>query len=105
MLRAGLYDAVVLAGGPDHLAAFRNRVADRFLHVHVLARLAGIDGHQRMPVIWRGDYQSVNVFAIQKLSDIGETGYRSAVLVLELRDSLCEDFAVGIAEGHDLHAV
>ena len=64
MLRAGLHNAFVLAGGIDHLAALGDRVADRLFHVYILAGLAGIDGHERMPVIGGRNYQSVDVFAI-----------------------------------------
>jgi len=44
-LHAGLYDAAVFFRGLDSLAAFPHVVRDRFLDIHILARLAAPDRH------------------------------------------------------------
>ena len=70
ILRAGLHDAVVLPRRFHHLAAFPHIVRDRLFHIHILARLAAPDRNQRMPVIWRGGRDRVNVFVVQELAQV-----------------------------------
>ena len=69
-LRAVLDDAVVLAGGLDGDAALVDVVAARLLDVDVLAGLAGPDGHQRVPVVRRGDRDGVDVLVVERLADV-----------------------------------
>src|SRR5205085_11814222 len=58
-LRARLHDAIVLASRFDQPPAFQHIVRNRLLNVHVLARLTGPNADQGMPVIGRGDRDSV----------------------------------------------
>jgi len=53
-----------------HAPALDDIVRDRLLDVDVLAVLTGPDGGQRVPVVWRGDYQGVDVFHFQQLADV-----------------------------------
>ena len=46
-------------GAPDHVEAFVDLVAHRLLDVDVLAGLAGMDGHQGVPVVGRADDDGV----------------------------------------------
>jgi hypothetical protein len=39
-------------------------------HVHVLARVQGVEGHLRVPVIGSGDHQRVHVLALEDLAVI-----------------------------------
>ena len=57
----------------DHLAAFGDRQRQRLLAVHVLARLAGVDRHQRVPVVGRGDDDGVDVLAVEQLAVVADT--------------------------------
>src|SRR5262249_30352394 len=66
-LRAVLHDAVVLAGRLDGDPALVDVVTARLFDVDILAGLAGPDGHQRMPVIRRGDRDGVEVLVFQGL--------------------------------------
>ena len=84
-LRAGLDDAVVFARRLDHLAAFPDVVRDRLLDVDVLARLAGPDDDQRMPVVRRGDGDGVDVLVFEQLADIGVGLHRLAFVGEPLR--------------------
>src|SRR5262249_48657509 len=54
-LRTVLDDPVVSSRGFDGHTTFMHVVAARFFDVHILSRLAGPDGNQRVPVIRRGN--------------------------------------------------
>ena len=69
-LRAGLHDAVVAARCVDHPPSFDDVVADRLLAVDVLPGLARHDGHQRVPVIRRGDGHGIDVAIVEHPSEI-----------------------------------
>ncbi len=69
-----LHDAVVLAGSVDHRAAFHERDRQRLLDVDVLARLAGGDHLDRVPVVGGGDHDGVDVLAIEQDSKILDAG-------------------------------
>ena len=64
------HDPVVLAGGLDHPPAFADVVADRLLDVDVLARLAGPDRGQGVPVVRRGDRDGVDVLVVEDLAEV-----------------------------------
>ena len=66
-LRAHLRHALRALGGFHHLAALDDGQRERLLHVHVLAGIAGVDEHQRVPVVGRGDDDRVDVFVVQQL--------------------------------------
>ena len=70
-LRAALHDAVVLAGGLDHLPAFPDVVRHGLLDVDVLAGLGRGDRDQRVHVIRRGDRDGVDVLALEHLAEVG----------------------------------
>ena len=69
-LGAVLDDPVVLAGGLDGDPALVDVVAARLLDVDVLAGLAGPDGHQRVPVVGRGDRDGVEVLVVEHAADV-----------------------------------
>src|SRR5262249_48693027 len=73
---AHLGDAIVLARGGDHGAAFADRVGERLLDEDVLAGAAGGDGGQGVPVVGRGDHDGVDIFDIEQLAEIVEFGGR-----------------------------
>ena len=99
-LRAALDDPLILAGGLDHLAALKNVMAGRLLHVNVLARLARPDGRQRVPVVRHGDGDRVHVLVLQQLADV-RIGLDA---VAELLGFGLQDVPVHVAEGHQAHA-
>ncbi len=67
-LGADLDDALVLPGGGDHRLALDDIDANRFLHVHVNARLDGGDHGQGVPVVWRGDEDDVEVLLLEHVA-------------------------------------
>ena len=73
-LRAHLDHAAVLAGRGDHLPAFPDVVGQRLLDVDVLARLAGPDGGQGVPMVGRGDDDGVDVLVVEQLADVAVDG-------------------------------
>src|SRR5262249_13754021 len=64
VLGSALADAAVLARRLHDAPAFADIVAHRLLDVHILARLHGPDGGQRVPVIGRGDEHGGDGFVI-----------------------------------------
>src|SRR5947209_20468591 len=70
LLRAGLHDAVVFAGGVHHLAAFANEQRTRLLDVYILPRRARHDGEQSMPMIWCRDDHGLDFPVFEQLSKI-----------------------------------
>ena len=67
-LGADLNDTLVRFGGVDHREAFLDRAAGGLLGVHVFAGLAGVNHHDRVPVIRGGDNDGVDVLAFEDLS-------------------------------------
>src|SRR5262245_2227282 len=59
-VRAVLDYAVVFTRGGDELPAFPITMRAGLFDINVLARLAGPDAHQRVPVVRRGDRDGVN---------------------------------------------
>ena len=69
-LVAGLDDPLVLSRGLDQFAAFPAVVAQRRLDVNVLARLAGPNRRQAVPMVGRGDHHGVDRLVVQRLAEI-----------------------------------
>ena len=111
---ADLDDPVVLPRGLDHRPALGDRHRQRLLDVDVLARLAGGDHLDRVPVVGRGDHHRVDVLAIEERPEVldardvagelrasGECaspGWRTADRPCRSRRS---DRLIDIAEGDD----
>src|SRR6185369_1962706 len=70
-LRSGLDDAIIFAGGDDELAAFPDFVGHRLFDVNVFAGLDGPDGAERMPVVWRGKSDHINILVLEQFADVG----------------------------------
>ncbi len=98
-LRADLHDALVLARGLDHLAAFPHVVAGGLLDVDVLAGLAGPDGGQRVPVVGRGDGDGVDFLVVEELAHVAVDPGLGALELLDLRRSAFLRFLVHVADG------
>ena len=103
-LGAVLDDAVVFAGGLDALAAFEDVVAAGFLDVDVFAGLASPDGDEGVPVVGRGDGDSVDVFVFQELADVGVGRDFVGIVFFQLGDSAADDVVVNVAESGDADA-
>src|SRR5205823_8912247 len=72
-LDTALNDALVAARRLDHAAALGDAKRQRLLDVDVLAGLAGVDGHQGVPVIGSADDDGVEVAAFEKLAVVAES--------------------------------
>src|SRR5439155_12941279 len=70
VLCSDLANAAQLARRLHDAAAFSDVVADRFLNVHVLARLHGPDRRQGVPVVWRGNEDGSDRFVVENHAQI-----------------------------------
>ena len=98
LLRAGLHDPIVSPCGLDHRPAFRHVVSQGLFDVHVLPRLTGEHGGNRMPVVGRGDQQRVDVVAVEHAAEVAvrrDVWAEPRLRPLGLRQ-------VNVADGHNL---
>ena len=65
MLHTGLNNAVRSTGSFNHGSPFTDRQSQGFLHVNILARLAGQNGWHGVPVIGRSDVDGMNIIAFE----------------------------------------
>ena len=112
---ANLDDPIVLAGRLDHRPAFDDRHRERLLDIDILARLAGGDHLDRVPVVGRCDHDGVDILAIEDrpevldprdvalelghlgdaLAQTGKSRIEPIVVAVEIR-------LINVAEGDDL---
>ena len=97
-LRAHLDHAAVLSGRGHHLPAFPHVVGERLLDVDVLARLAGPDRGQGMPMVGRGDDHGVDVLVVEQFADVAVDGDLDAAVFEQLGFPV-DVGAVHVAEG------
>ena len=102
-LAALLHHAVVLARRRHNLPGFEDVVRARLLHVNVLARLAGPDGLQCMPVVGRGDGDGVDGLVVQELAHILEALRRFLPAGFHALYEIGHVRLVDIRNGHQLH--
>src|SRR5581483_5507755 len=69
-LRADLDHAPVFVGGVYHRLAFLDGLAGRLLAVDILAGLAGVDGHDGVPVVGRADGDGVYILTVEDVAVI-----------------------------------
>jgi hypothetical protein len=100
-----LDDSIVFAGGFDTLVALENVVAARLLDVNILARLAGPDSCQRMPVIGRSNGDSIDILVFQQLANIDVSAGLAVVSLLKCTALAVQDFPIDIAQGCNLYAI
>ena len=69
-LCANLHDALVFARGVEHRLALEHVTADRFLAIHVRARLDRGNGLKRVPMVRGADQHDVEIFLPEHLAVI-----------------------------------
>ena len=97
LLHAHLADAVVEPRRLDDDGAFLDLQRQRFLHVHVFARVQSVRGHGRVPVVGNRNQHRVHVLQSQQRAVVGEgpgVG-RGLFGAVRLR-------AVDVAQGHHI---
>jgi hypothetical protein len=102
-LDACLNDLVVFASCFDELPSFPNVVRNGLFDIHVFAGLNGPNRGQRMPMVWRGDADGIDVFALEQFPDIAVT-LETVALVLAFANRLIKDVVVRVAEGNEADA-
>ena len=99
VLRADLDDAAVLSRGLDQLLPFPAVVAQRLLHVDVLARLAAPERGRHVPMVGRGDDHGVDRLVVEHLAEIlHAAGGLAALLAGDQFGPRGERVAVDVAE-------
>src|SRR5262249_5062131 len=83
LLRAVLNDPLVPLRSLDAAPALGDEVTHRLLDVDVLARLAGPDSDERVPVVRRGDRDGVEVLVLERLADVFDALRGDAILLLD----------------------
>src|SRR5580704_14627818 len=101
-LAAVLADTVVLFHGAHELPAFEPVVRTGFLDVHIFARLAAPDAHQRVPMVWRGNRDSVNLFILKQFADVHVSLWFWQAHLFDLANALARDVFIHIAESRKL---
>src|SRR5262249_12478998 len=104
-LRADLTNPLVLAGGRGHQRAFVNVVRRGLLALHVLAVLHRPHGHERVPVVRRGDRDDVDVLVGDNLPDVLFVLRRALLLPLDGLHRAADHGFIAIADGGDLAIV
>lgn len=99
----GLHDPAIFASRCDHGLPFADDDADRFFHVDILARLASLYGHVRMPMVRRGDAHGVDRWIGEHLAEIGGL-LRLVARPASHRRSAFEVRLIHIAKRCDSHA-
>ena len=102
-LGADLHDAIVFPRGGDHLAALPDVVGERFLHVDVLAGLAGPHRGQGMPMIGSDNHRSVDRLIVEHAAEVG-VGRNRFTAFFELGDATVEDRPIDVAKRGDADA-
>ena len=106
-LGAVLDDDAVLLLGLDGHSPLDHVVAERLLHVDVLAGLGGQDRHQRVPVVGGGDRDRVDRLVVEQPAEV-LLALRGQGLVARLLgergERAIEHLLVGVADGGDLDA-
>ena len=98
------HDLVFLLRFPGD-AAFGDVVAHGLLDIDVLAGLGRPDGHQRVPVVRRGDGDGVQRLVFQRLADVGHAfaGELAFDLLLQGLQFALQHLLVGIDQVGDFH--
>ncbi len=105
-LRAVLYDATILTRGLYRDASFVNVVAARLLDVDVLAGLARPNGHERVPVVRRGDRHGIDVLIVERFANVLDLlRLVGPLLLVDLGEVLRVRARVGIDEVGELDVV
>ena len=67
---ANLENSIIGAGGLHHRPAFQHGMRHGFLAINILARPGRRDGHERMPMIRRGNDDGINILPRQQIAEI-----------------------------------
>ncbi len=70
LLRPHLHDPAIAPGGSHHCLSLIDEEVKGLLAVDVLARLAGHDGGEGVPMVRRGDHDGVYVVAVQHVAEV-----------------------------------
>ena len=100
MLAADLQHAAGFLGLLRHLARLVDGERHRLFEVNVFAGLEGVDRHRRVPMVGRGDENTVDVGARQQIMVVAVD-----ILFIHARQLACgvDALGVNIADGDDAH--
>ena len=101
-LAAVLANAIVLLDRAHQLTSFKRVMRAGLFDVDVLAGLAGPDGHERVPMIGRGDGNGVDLFVLEQLAHIDVGFWPGQAHLFDFADALARNVFVDIAERGEL---
>src|ERR1700730_753282 len=101
-LAAVLTNSVVLLYRTYQLASFKGVVRAVFFYVHIFPGLARPDGHQRVPMIGRGDGDGVDIFVLEELANIDIGFGLWQALLLDVAEALVQHAFIHIAQSANL---
>src|SRR4051812_25603376 len=101
-LRAELYHAVVLPSGSDRQLALARVVARRLLAIYVLAGRTAKDCCRRVPVVWRGDDQHIDILIVERLAKVARPRRLALLTIGHRADHSANDALIDIADIADL---
>src|ERR1700732_990426 len=76
----------------------------RLFDVYVFPGLAGPDGHERVPMIGRGDGDGVNIFVFEQLANIDVGFWLWQAQLLDVAEALVQHVFVHIAQSGKLRS-
>jgi len=101
-LGSHLHDAVVFPRSGAHGMALVNGLRKRFFAVHVFAGGAGIDHLNGVPVVRRGDDDSIDVFVFEDAAVVLLEAGHAVLFGVQVRTGFFEDGLIQVAEGLEL---
>ena len=106
-LRAVLNDHAIFLLGLDGHPALHDVMTHRFFHVDVFAGLGAPDGHERVPMIRRGNGNGIEVLILERFAHVRHpfAGKLALGLSSDVIQFPRQDLLVGIDEVGDFHVV
>src|SRR6266446_10199536 len=101
-LTAVLANSVVLLYRAYQLPSFKPVMRARLFYIRIFPGLARPDGHQRVPMIGRGDRDSVNVFVLKEFTDIDVGFGLWQSQLLDVPEAMVRHGLIHIAESGNL---
>ncbi len=101
-LAAMLANAVVLFYGADELAAFEPVVRARLFDVDVFRGLAAPDGDERMPMIWRGNGDGIDILVFEELANVDIRFGPGQAHFFDAAEALVQNVFIDVAKSGEL---
>jgi hypothetical protein len=105
VLRSVLHDPIVFPGRRYDLLPLIDAVGHRLLDIHVLSGLARPNGRQRVPMVRCRDSDCIDVFILQRLSNIFVCFWRFTLFVGHELCAILQYGRIDVAQCHILRLI